>query len=53
MTGSMTGWPHFLQGSVAKGAESPEMKVLDLQRPQATIFSGLPLVAVPLLTLTK
>jgi hypothetical protein len=38
----MTGWPHFLHSIVAKGAKSPGMNVLDLQRPQATIFKDLP-----------
>ena len=50
MTGSMTGWPHFLHSSVAKGAKSPEMNVLDLQRPQVTIFNGLLAGEEPLLT---
>src|SRR5208282_5967482 len=51
MTGNMTGWPHFLQSSVAKGGKSPEMNVLDWQRPQVTILSGL--LAAGLASLTE
>jgi hypothetical protein len=50
MTGSMTGWPHFLHSSTAKGAKSPDMNVLDWHRPQVTIFSGLLAPVSPSLT---
>src|SRR5581483_2343150 len=40
ITGSITGCPHFLHGSVANGGRSPEMKVLVLQRPHVTIFKA-------------
>ncbi len=50
MTGSMTGWPHFLHSTVAKGAKSPEMNVLDLHRPQVTIFTDSPAALASLLT---
>jgi hypothetical protein len=50
MTGSMTGWPHFLHSSTAKGAKSPEMNVLDWHRPQVTIFNGLLAAEAPSLT---
>jgi hypothetical protein len=50
MTGSMTGWPHFLHSSTAKGAKSPEMNVLDWHRPQVTIFKGLLAAVAPSLT---
>jgi hypothetical protein len=54
ITGSKTGWPHFLHGSVANGAKSPDMNVLDLQRPHVTIFKGRPPPDVkPLLTVVK
>jgi hypothetical protein len=43
----MTGWPHFLHSSTAKGAKSPEMNVLDWHRPQVTIFNGLLAPVVP------
>src|SRR5208282_6467324 len=49
-TGSMTGWPHFLHSSVAKGAKSPEMNVLDWHLPQVTIFSCFPGAMFVLLT---
>jgi hypothetical protein len=52
MTGSMIGWPHFLQSSVAKGGKLPEMNVLALQRPHATIFKALlPVVESPITAL--
>src|ERR1700722_12876322 len=50
MTGSMTGCPHFLHSWVAKGAKSPEMNVLALQRPHITIFNGLAAPVASLLT---
>src|SRR5580658_1357780 len=51
MTGSISGCPHFLHSWVAKGAKSPEMNVLALQRPHATIFNGLPAPVASLLTI--
>jgi hypothetical protein len=53
MTGSMTGCWHLLHGVVANGARSPEINVLDLQRPQVTIFKGLLGGGVPILTPPK
>jgi hypothetical protein len=50
MTGSMTGCSHLLHGTVAKGARSPAIKVLDLHRPQVTIFNGLLAPLFPVLT---
>jgi hypothetical protein len=49
----MTGWPHFLQFSTAKGAKSPEMNVLDWHRPQVTILNGLLAPVAPSLTACK
>ena len=47
LTGSMTGCPHLLHGVVANGAKSPAIKLLDLHRPQVTIFKGLFAPCVP------
>jgi hypothetical protein len=37
----MMAWPHFLQGSLAKGAKSPGMKVFASHPGHVTIFNGL------------
>src|SRR5664280_2667170 len=37
--GIMIGWPHFLHGSVAKGARSPGIKTFASHHPQVTIRS--------------
>jgi hypothetical protein len=39
--GIMSGWPHFVQGTVDKGARSPGMKTLAPQALHVTIFNGL------------
>jgi hypothetical protein len=51
ITGSITGCSHLLHGTVANGAKSPGMNVLDLHRPQVTIFRGLLAPLFPMLTL--
>jgi len=52
--GIMRGRPHFVQGVVAKGGRSPEMKTLVSHHPQVTIFSDfLSLIAKELNTSSR